>query len=162
MNKITRNSIAKIMFCYALFYEHYQNEELRERILQQLERTINEYIPTERFTLDGNEIVVIRESNRKLIYQMRQKIESKLPRFNELLIKHELHSSPETLLSFLFYLIEEYQEKTNNPGRFKAWKELEETVEEDEAYTGVNEAPDYMGAVEKCYTEMIAEVVSVV
>jgi len=162
MNKITRTSIAKIMFCYALLYEHYKHEELRERILQQIERVINEYIPTERFTLDEKEVIVIRESNKKVIYQMREKIEGKLPKFNELLLKYQLHSSRETLLSFLFYLIEEYQEKTNNPGRYKAWKELEETIEEDDAYSGVAESPEYMGTVEKCYLEMIEEVVSVV
>lgn len=162
MNEISRKHIAKIMFCYALAYEHYKNESIKNSLLNAIEQVINEYIPTERFTLHGRDVVVVRESVRNSVYRLRQQIENRLPKFNEILIGHNLHSSPETILSLLYYLVEEYLEKTNNPDRYKRWKYLDEICQQDEAYAGTNEDPAYMGTVEKCYNVMIDEVLQAI
>lgn len=162
MNEISRRHIAKIMFCYALAYEHYKNESVKNSLLSAMEQVINEYIPTERFTLNGRDVVVIRESVRNTVHRLKQRIEVNLPRFNNILIKHNLHSSQETILSLLYYLIEEYLEKTNNATRYRRWKYLDEICQQDEAYAGTGEDPTYMGTVEKCYNEMIQRVLKVV
>ncbi len=162
MNLVTQYSIGKIMFCYAIAFEHYQNEENREKLLKTMEQVTNQYIPVDLFTINGTDVTVIRQSVRNEVYAVRQQIDSRIPRFNELLQENGLHASSETILSFLFYLIEEFLEKTNNPQRLRLWKELEEICESDPAYTGVNEAPDYMGKVENCYSEMRKEVIAAV
>lgn len=155
MNEVTKNSIAKIMFCYAIAYEHYNNENLKNSLLNQLEQIINLYIPVDNFTVDGRNIVVIRESIKNTVYTIRKQIESKLPFFNVHLLENNLQPTPETVLSFLFFLTEEFLEKTNNAGRLQKWKTFSELCENDEAYTAVNADPKYMETVEKTYKTMI-------
>lgn len=155
MNKTTKNSIAKIMFCYAIAYEHYNNENLKNSLLNQLEQIINLYIPVDNFTVDGRDVVVIRESIKNTVYTIREQIKSKLPVFNGHLLKNDLQPTGETVLSFLFFLTEEFLEKTNNFDRLQKWKYFSELCEQDEAYTAVNADPKYMETVEKTYKIMI-------